>query len=163
MDSLRTGLPIQKFPKTIQDAIHVTRKLGFQWLWVDSLCIIQDSIDDWTREAASLVDVYQNCVPSIAGLGATAAKHGLFSKRDPLIYKPCWLFRGSNGKDVFAHPHQSPETSPPEKTPLFDVCFNESVLHKRGWVIQERLLAPRTLNFGSSLNLGVSGEIFRPI
>jgi hypothetical protein len=43
---------------TIRDAIHVTREIGFRYLWVDSLCIIQDSEEDWEREALRMGEVY---------------------------------------------------------------------------------------------------------
>src|SRR5436305_14453620 len=45
----KKGIQFQSLPKTFQDAIVVTRRLGYQYLWIDSLCIVQDSHRDWER------------------------------------------------------------------------------------------------------------------
>lgn len=63
------GIALQILPKTISDAISLCCKLGFEYVWVDALCIIQDDYEDWTREAAKMCEVYGNSaltiVPSI--------------------------------------------------------------------------------------------------
>jgi len=87
-----------------------------------------------------MVDVYQNCYISIAATGASHGDQGLFARRDPLIYQPCQLTKGSE-PPLFAIPHRYPQKD-------FKGCFTESPLHNRAWVLQERILAPRTLNFG---------------
>jgi hypothetical protein len=74
-------------------------------LWIDSLCIFQDSEQDWAQEAASIADVYQNCVLTITVLGANESDHGCFGHRDPLLYRPCWLFADEEGHDEYVHPH----------------------------------------------------------
>jgi hypothetical protein len=141
--ALLRGVKIQKLSRTIRDSINVTRNLGLKWLWVDSLCIIQDS-NDWTREAASMVDVYQNCYVCIGATGARTGDEGLFANRDPLIYQPCQLTQRPEfeGGQMFVHPYGHPFKH-------FANCFENSALHKRAWVMQERILAPRTLNFGT--------------
>ena len=166
--TLQSGIEIRELPRTIQDAIILTQKLGLRWLWVDSLCIRQDSVEDWTREAKTMVDVYQNCFLCIAAAGAKGSDEGLFAQRDPLIYKPCdmnmplknkgrtkkkgrfgsvlpvsiKLDVGSEDTIIVAYPHRSSESD-------FHDCFERSALHMRGWVTQERLLSPRTMNFGT--------------
>lgn len=142
IEELKTGLPLTRFPTTIQDAMKVTRKLDFRYIWIDSLCILQDDEDDWMREATSMRDVYANCYLTIAALGAADSGMGLFGKRDPLMLKPCWLFE-SDAHGIFAYPR--------EPLDHCDLYFNEAKLHSRGWVMQERILSPRTLNFGTSL------------
>jgi hypothetical protein len=87
--TLQSGIGIHKLPKTTPDAIHVTQKLGLKWLWVDSLCIRQDSAEDWTQEAKTQVGVYQNCFLCDAAAGAKGNDEDLFAQPDPLIYKPC--------------------------------------------------------------------------
>jgi hypothetical protein len=93
-----------------------------------------------------MVDIYQNGSVSIAAVGAPSAEHGLFSQRDPLTYAPCRLFRSSAGKEVFAfHKRDFPPAQ------HFRDYFHQAALHRRGLVMQEQLLAPRTINFGSIL------------
>src|SRR4051812_41270792 len=54
------GIPIMELPKTFQHAVKVTRSLRIDYLWIDSLCIIQDSIKDWLKESALMYRVYTN-------------------------------------------------------------------------------------------------------
>jgi len=53
------GFDIASFPQTFQDAVFVTRHLGMQYLWIDALCILQDSKNDWKIESLKMGDVYQ--------------------------------------------------------------------------------------------------------
>jgi hypothetical protein len=52
-DALHNGIQIAELPPTYKDAVLITKALGCKYLWIDSLCIIQDSVDDWKREAES--------------------------------------------------------------------------------------------------------------
>ncbi|KAF2123162.1 heterokaryon incompatibility protein-domain-containing protein [Lophiotrema nucula] len=47
-------------PATFKDAIHFTRRLGYQFVWIDSLCIVQDDLDDWREQAAQMANIFQN-------------------------------------------------------------------------------------------------------
>ncbi|KUJ18647.1 HET-domain-containing protein, partial [Mollisia scopiformis] len=58
-------------PKLFQEAVYVTRKLRIKYLWIDGLCIIQDSDADWQKEAAKMGEIYRNGQIRIA---ATVAK-----------------------------------------------------------------------------------------
>jgi hypothetical protein len=58
IDTLSKSMRFDNLPKTFQDAIIVTRKLGVQYLWVDSLCITQDDEDDWNRESRLMEKVF---------------------------------------------------------------------------------------------------------
>ena len=86
-------IEIKELPKTFQDAIAITRKLGVQYFWVDSLRIIQDSIEDWQSEALIMEDVYRNAQLNIAAAGSCGWKWGLLcDKRSSLNSKylrPC--------------------------------------------------------------------------
>jgi hypothetical protein len=68
---LRQQFRISSLPKTFQDAICVTRRLGIKYLRIDALCIIQDSEEDWRREASLMERVYAEAYLNIA---ATASK-----------------------------------------------------------------------------------------
>ena len=142
IDQMRAGFSSQILSRTIQDAFRVARKLGIRYLWVDCLCIMQDSRPDWEEEVEQMGDVYRNSFLTIAATGASSGDQGLFSQRDPLAFTPCWMFKTNNGHDFHVNPYLTEDC-------FVQTLFDDAALHSRGWVMQERLLAPRTLNFGA--------------
>jgi hypothetical protein len=60
------GIPFSEVPRTLQDAFFLVRYLGFRYIWVDCICIVQDDKADWQREAARMGDVYLNAYLAIA-------------------------------------------------------------------------------------------------
>jgi hypothetical protein len=69
MDSLKThmkGIPMGKLSKNFKDAITTTRMLKLRYIWIDSLCIIQDSSGDWVQEALHMKDVYRRAFVTIS-------------------------------------------------------------------------------------------------
>jgi len=85
-DSLQrnlTEIPWDSLPLTFQEAAIFTARLGFRFLWIDSMCIIQDDIDDWRREAANMADIYSNSFLTIAATHGSDGSKGLFSKIPP--------------------------------------------------------------------------------
>ena len=67
----------------------ITRRLGLRFLWIDSLCIIQDSIENWTHESAMIGLVYSNATCNIAATAAEDSSAGCFFERNPLLAQPC--------------------------------------------------------------------------
>jgi hypothetical protein len=139
----QTAIPFEALPLTIRDAIGVAYKLGARHIWIDSLCILQDDVQDWEREAKEMCHVYRNSTLNIAALGATDATEGLFSRRDPLINAGCRLPHSQHAEACFEHP------SPIQEYWWED--FHESALQFRGWAFQERALSSRILHFGPRL------------
>ena len=82
-------IPVAKLPQSIQDAIIITRYLGVEYLWVDSLCIIQDSLDDWQAESANMRDIYKFSYCTIAASWASTNAEGCFTNRGPLQARLC--------------------------------------------------------------------------
>ncbi|KAH7254330.1 heterokaryon incompatibility protein-domain-containing protein [Fusarium redolens] len=85
-------LPVNDMPPTFQDAIEVTRQLGFRYLWIDSLCIIQDDESDWSHESHRMGTIFEEAVCTIAAVDSVddnGIDHGLFLPRDtdPLSVK----------------------------------------------------------------------------
>ena len=76
-----------KLSQTYQDAIAITRSLGCRYLWIDSLCIIQDSILDWQTEAAKMGDIFKFSICTIAASWASSNSEGCFFDRGPLYAK----------------------------------------------------------------------------
>ncbi|PMD16777.1 HET-domain-containing protein [Hyaloscypha hepaticicola] len=138
--TLEVGVSVSTLPKTIQDAVHFTAALGLRWLWVDSLCIVQDSTEDMAHEVQSMYSIYQNCFISIAALDAEHSDAGLYACRDPLMYADCELARISEEQAIFIN--SGPSYGSNERVPP---------LFTRGWVVQERILPPRTVVFGRTV------------
>lgn len=75
------GIRFSSLPKTLQDAIVVTQKLGLQYLWVDSLCIIQDDPQDLTREIANMANIFKCAFVTISAASAPRVDRGFLEDR----------------------------------------------------------------------------------
>jgi hypothetical protein len=81
MDTLEANLestPFEPLPLTFRDAISFTRMLGLRYLWIDSLCIIQDDEADWRFEAGQMAGVYQNAILTLGATAAASDEEGSF-------------------------------------------------------------------------------------
>lgn len=84
-----TSVLFSELPKTFRGAIEVADYLSVRYIWIDSLCIIQGSEEDWLHEAALMSDVYQNSFCNIAATASKESHGGLFRTRDPRILRRC--------------------------------------------------------------------------
>ena len=73
---LERGLPDSELPKTHMHAVQIARALGLTYLWIDSLCIIQDSPNDWQYESLTMHNVFRNSVCTIAAKWGSHADAG---------------------------------------------------------------------------------------
>jgi hypothetical protein len=74
------ALPVGRLPATFNHAIEITRKLGLDYLRIDSLCIIQNNEANWQKESALMSSVYGGSAISIAASSARDSTHGCFLK-----------------------------------------------------------------------------------
>lgn len=132
-----TSIPVVSLPQTLLDAIVATRDLGFRYIWIDSLCIIQDMEADWQQECAKMNSIYENAALTIAAAGASGPEHGFLRFRDYSLSSV--LLPGTEPVVLSAYDHY--RANDPSEMP-------ESKLNTRAWVLQERLLSPRLLTFG---------------
>lgn len=128
----KVSIPYNELPKTFKHAVDSARNLNIRYLWIDSICIIQGNDGDFPEEAKKMEDVYSGAYCVIAASRAIDQRDGFLGARPPRQYV----------------------TFQPEKP--FYVCrtidhFNDDVimgpLNQRGWVLQERALARRTMYF----------------
>jgi hypothetical protein len=126
--------------RTFQDAVTIARKLKLRYLWIDSLCIIQDDSSDWERESAKMGEIYRNAFLTIAAAGAKNGSEGCFIPRLEPIFEPvCFQQTSSRGEEgsmwIGLYPGE------------FVSSVTSGPLNVRGWVLQERVLASRTVHF----------------
>ncbi|KAI0888329.1 heterokaryon incompatibility protein-domain-containing protein [Annulohypoxylon maeteangense] len=135
----KRAIKFGSLPQTFKDAIQIVQKFQLRYIWIDSLCIIQDDTDDWEKEAAQMADVYRN---AYFVLGATRGESDTIGFLSPRQRAP--------GSTVFSDFTFSP--LPPllhRWTTGVDMMKNEP-LSDRAWCLQERYLARRMLMYGST-------------
>jgi len=132
---MRSRIKFSELPATFKDAITITRDLGLRYLWIDSLCIIQDSINDWNLEAAQMKQYYRGAYLTISALSAADSYEGILQQRQSHVPHIKWL----NSNNVHVRP----------KLPSMGQVFENAILNKRGWTMQERLLSTRIIHFGT--------------
>lgn len=134
------AIPLQSLPKTFREAVSVTRRLGIRYLWIDSLCILQDSKVDWEKESAVMGDIYASSFLTIAARGSVNSAGGLFIQREPEP-PPCRLRYECTKHSLSGSMYIRSPVFQPER-------LRDTPLDTRGWVLQERLLSPRILYYG---------------
>lgn len=137
LDERLRGISMAEMPQNFRDAIVVTRMLGIRYLWIDSLCILQDSSEDWLQESAKMGEIYKNCLITIAATNAHESAAGFLSNRSAEV--ACLLQVEKDLKiPVYVRP----------KIEWYGSAEIIGPLPRRGWVLQERLLPLRILHFG---------------
>ena len=135
---LQAGIEIAELPRIFRDAIYTSKSLGIQFIWIDSLCIFQDSKDDWAEQAPQMSHVYRNGAINIAMSAAANSNETCFLNRDLSRVKPCIV--------------QSEWDECPNDE--FHIYYNEiwegiissRPLSKRAWVVQELIVPSRILH-----------------
>ena len=135
---LKNNIAFETLPKVFQDVIHIAGWFQLKYLWIDSLCIIQDSHDDWIRESCKMKHIYRNSFLTVAATGATDPSRGCFRDRNPSLVEPI-KYRIPNEKEEYIAALDGYS---------YQEAIHSSPLSKRAWAFQERLLSPRVLHFG---------------
>ncbi|KAK3989005.1 heterokaryon incompatibility protein-domain-containing protein [Cladorrhinum sp. PSN332] len=137
---LHDGILVSELPKTFRDAVLVTRSLGIRYIWIDSLCIIQGVDGDFHREAKFMETVFSSAYCVIAASRAKGTSSGFLSDEP-------------RRREFIALPQQ-PDTQDTvyicRAIDNFQSHIIDGHLNKRGWVLQERALARRTIYFAEA-------------
>jgi hypothetical protein len=153
-DRYEKDIPQSTLPPSIQDAIFTTRKLGLRFLWVDSLCIIQDSITDKDSQMAHMGDVYGNAYLTISAASANCCHDGFLNMRKEqrcVVTLPFCCEDGDIGKiSMWIRIHHEPRFSHGSFEPLD--C--------RAWALQERFMSNRLLVFSQIQVFFMCGKSF---
>ncbi|KAH7123678.1 heterokaryon incompatibility protein-domain-containing protein [Dendryphion nanum] len=135
------GVPWDWLTTNFAQAIEVTRFLGIKYIWIDSLCIIQGPNGDWANEAGKMHQVYRNSYCNIAVVDSKDDKGGLYRKRRPDEVLP-FSYQAKSESAMFGNRVWKMVAGD-----LWETELMQTPLYKRGWVFQERMLAPRILHF----------------
>lgn len=139
------GINVCVLGQTIRDAIEVTRRLGLRYLWVDALCIIQDSDEDKANELVKMRSIYRDAYLTIIASSAPRASAGFLHTHTlaaEYAEHPRLPFYTRDGRvgSMFAYSQDGPAmVYDPMKEPV----------NTRAWCLQERLLSPRKLVYAS--------------
>jgi hypothetical protein len=135
------ALPVEGLSKSLQDAILLTRALGIQYIWIDSLCIIQECDEDKHREMARMARIYKNAIFTISAARAKSCDEGFLGVQDKRvsllqtsIKLPMKCLNGAVGS-VLLYPFRS----------LFQ--SEDIPIDKRAWTYQEKILSRRVVSF----------------
>ena len=144
LEQMKADIPFASLSPTFQHAVRVTLELDCQFIWIDSLCIIQDSREDWMHEAALMKEVYANSYLNISATNRRSVEKGLFAQRVPAKDIPIGVEIGpisaSDRRRIYMMQRKS----------YWGDAVADTPLNRRAWVMQERFLAPRVLHFASN-------------
>lgn len=154
----KTGIALKTLPLTFRHAIQFACRLSraVRYIWIDSLCIVQDDKEDWLAESVQMYEIYRNSFCNLSATAASDSEQGLFFPRDP---QHLWENEVSlNTKELSdprstTRPHQYLGIEPLiKRCTIQDISFwdrtvEDAPVNRRAWVLQERLLAPRILHF----------------
>jgi hypothetical protein len=136
MEHLRRGMHMDTLPRTVQEAIYVAQCTDISYLWVDSLCIVQDDVEDWRHEGSRIPTVFGGSSLNIAATGARDSLEGCFFDRpENFVCRANVLTKG------LASPHDFVSDD------YLSEVLRDQPLSTRAWTLQERLLPPRNLHF----------------
>ncbi|KAH7304630.1 heterokaryon incompatibility protein-domain-containing protein [Rhexocercosporidium sp. MPI-PUGE-AT-0058] len=175
LSEFQSGIEVSTLPKTFRDAVEATRHLGERYLWIDSLCIIQDSVPDWEEQSSKMDKIYLYGYCNLAATASSDSSGGLFHLRNPAAIQhlraPCrWDLRKKDEKVEMVDYSQLKRNQGSNMDEMMRGLMSERIavgycqvvdyhrlervvintpLNSRGWVLQERILSPRIVHFGA--------------
>lgn len=137
------GLNTSRLPQMFNDVFQIAVKTGISYVWIDSLCILQDDPKDWSREAALMAHVYQYAEFTVAAaVPPTKPDLGLFRHRDPSDVLSARL-AGLRTHQEDRYPGHEVVVMKPQK----EETYKDGPLISRGWCFQERELSQRVVHY----------------
>ncbi|PMD39220.1 HET-domain-containing protein, partial [Hyaloscypha variabilis F] len=142
-----TRIHYTELPATIQDAITITLSLGLRYIWIDSLCIIQNDNSDKLCEMGLMGSIYSQARVTISASRAVSVREGFLHDRAPL--------KSTMRSPILEYPYRCPNGEVTLVSLIHEAAIPDvqekswEPLSRRGWALQERLLSPRIIEYGS--------------
>ncbi|KAF2743388.1 hypothetical protein M011DRAFT_410626, partial [Sporormia fimetaria CBS 119925] len=125
-------------PRTTRDAVHTTFGLGYEHLWVDSMCIVQDDAKEMVEEVAKMPSIYSNALCTIAAKCSDSVEKGFLSRPKYTVF----------GFDARWASNRGRLSGSGKVHGIALNNYGQEPLEARGWALQERILSQRILDFG---------------
>jgi hypothetical protein len=169
VDQYLYGIDRKTLPATIRDCLVIAANLGIRYIWIDALCIIQDSDSDWATESAKMGGIYYGSLLTIAATASLRSDGGCFNETsrprfsDDIHEKDFWrtqyprsdlvgleniLKDGSKSRLYFVTGSSDRSSSPLDNRHKDEV--ENGPLSKRAWVFQEQILSRRIIYYAQS-------------
>ncbi|GAP82945.2 putative heterokaryon incompatibility protein [Rosellinia necatrix] len=169
LENLQLGIDEERLPKSYTDTFQLARDLGYRYIWIDALCIIQDDREDWVYESRRMAQIYGNAALTIIAGRAAGCEEGFLENKLRHIVGPCAIpFYDEETKKQFAAMDKTGEMGHIWVS-LPRLC-DDGPVSKRGWCYQEAVLSSRALVFGveqlhfrcQELEISEDGRVGRP-
>jgi hypothetical protein len=162
LEERKKCMPFQHLPTTLQDAVIATRNLNVRYLWIDSVSIIQDCNDDWAQQSSEMAEIYSHSLVTIAASEAESCQSGFLGPRklfpEFLVANPgvpanaiktrYIIPSQKTAGDLWIEPPLQPYKLAMQRYRR-TLYQRRNPLQRRGWVLQETLLSPRTLHYST--------------
>ncbi|KAL6364440.1 hypothetical protein LRP88_01841 [Fusarium phalaenopsidis] len=142
----KTGIGWNELTPTFRDAIEITRRLKLRYIWIDALCIVQDSKEDWANESVKMGDIYHNAFITVSASHARDGFGGCFNTQSAVGLGETFITitnQDQSGQESSVMLTSTLSSDPPR-------VVENSPINSRGWVYQERILSPRIIHFAST-------------
>ncbi|RDW74190.1 hypothetical protein BP5796_07632 [Coleophoma crateriformis] len=148
IEAHKTNIPFAAMPKTLQDAVTTTRQLGFRYLWIDALCIIQGDEDEWQHQHPLLADVYLNARLVLAADSAVDQESGFLQQLSTVV-RPDTRHLESRWTQALADQHLEQNAREESSTRCPSPLNWDEPLNQRAWSLSEAIFANRIVHFTS--------------
>jgi Heterokaryon incompatibility protein (HET) len=145
IDSRHERIRFEDLSRGFQDVVTISRAVKIRYLWIDTLCIIQDSIEDWAAESAQRARIYKSSCLTISFTDYKDSHQPIFCGR--LELPTCRM--GGEMPNIYIRSIFPSSQQEPSKIleHSYTILGNLSCLGHRAWAFPERLLSPRVLNY----------------
>jgi hypothetical protein len=143
--SHQQGIVVERFPETLQDAIWIAKRLGFEYLWIDSVCIVQDDDDDWAKQSEAMTQIYAGARLNISATSCENSEQGVLqpTRQHGVRVGRLLVEEEDHNGTVLGQELLNLHVG----KPLDVLDLEDKTLASRGWVFQERLVSIATLHY----------------